>query len=358
MGDRTGPTQAATFFCDESGNTGANWADPDQPIFVYAGWLVPDDAVAGIVSALDGLRAEYRIRGTELKWSAIGKRANGAAIFRTVFDLLLHNAAMPFFFVADKDYQTAAKIVETFFDPEYNDNLARGFSGAFEVKKRLAEMLLTAPSIRSEFADWHRRGDEPPAQDVVRLADQLRKHFAALGETDVASVLTGFTPRGIADIQREFAADVWLRTTTGHTLFALLQRLEGFLRINTIEVDIVHDELVRFDTLFDLMRELFREADGDDTHQVGASLVYTSMPTIKGLRLADSRSEPLIQTADLLAGFLRTVFTKLKHKKPLIADERAVVHDLAMIHQQWYTWDANIAEEMWATFVQAALLEG
>lgn len=354
MGDTAAPTQTATFFCDESGNTGVNWADPDQPIFAYAGWLVPNDAQAGVVSALDGIRARFRIQGAELKWSAVGKRANGAAIFRAAFDLLLRNAAMPFFFVADKDYQTAAKIIETYFDPEYNENLADGFTGAFEVKKELAEMVRAAPSILGEFAAWHRRGTEPPAGDVLRMADQLREHFAVLGETDVAAVLSSFTAKGIADIQREFAADVWLRTTTGHTLFALLQRLEGFLRANTLEVEIVHDELVRFDALFDLMRGLFRAADGTDAHRVGASVVYHSMPTIKGLRLADSRSEPLIQAADLLAGFVRTVFTKFKHSKPLTPDEQAVIHDLAMIHQQWYTWDANIPEEAWSRVIQAA----
>ena len=348
------PTQTATFYCDESGNTGVNWADPDQPVFVYAGWLVPSHAEAAIFSALDVIRARYRIQGTELKWSKIGKRANGAAILRAVFELFLRNAAMPFFFVADKNYQIAAKIVETYFDPEYNHNLASGFTGVFTVKKELAEMLLGAPSILSEFAGWLRGGIEPPAADVRRMVDQLREHFSTLGEADVAAVLSGFTAEGIADIQREFAADVWLRTTTGHTLFALLQRLEGFLHLNTVEVEIVHDELVRFDALFDLMRVLFRESDGTDIHQVEDSLIYLVMPTVTELRLADSRSEPLVQAADLLAGFVRTVFTKLKHSEPLKPDEQAFIHDLAMIYEQWYTWDANIPEETWSTLIQTA----
>jgi hypothetical protein len=175
-----------------------------------------------------------------------------------------------------------------------------------------------------------------------------------LGATDAAAVLADVTAKGIADIQREFAVDVWLRTTTGHTLFALLQRLEGFLRLNALDVEIVHDELVRFDALFETMRGYFRDADGTGVYQVEDSLMYLAMPTVTGLRMADSANEPLVQAADLLAGFLRSVFTKLKLGEPLNPDAQAVIHDLAMIHDKWYTWDANIPEATWSALAQVA----
>ncbi len=30
-------------YFDESGNTGSNWLDKQQPYFVYGGWLLKDD---------------------------------------------------------------------------------------------------------------------------------------------------------------------------------------------------------------------------------------------------------------------------------------------------------------------------
>lgn len=349
--------ETATFYCDESGNTGVHWADPDQPVFAYAGWLVPRDVEDALISALNAIRTKHKIQGSELKWSKIGKRPNGAEIFRAVFELFIQNTALPFFFVVDKDYQTAAKIVETYFDPEYNVNLSSGFTSAFRAKKELAEMLLSDAAILREFAGWLRAGIEPPASDVLGMSDRLRKRFAALGAIGAADALSDFTEEGIADIQHEFAADVWLRTTTGHTLFALLQRLEGFLRLHSLEVEIVHDELVRFDALFEMMRGLFRDSDGTDVHEVEDSLIYLAMPTVTGLRLANSASEPLVQAADLLAGFLRTVFTKLKFREPLRPDEQAVIHGLVMIHDQWYTWDANISKATWSVLAQLAFPE-
>jgi hypothetical protein len=157
---------AATFYCDESGNTGVNRANPDQPVFTYAGWLVPRGVENALISALDGIRERHRIQGGELKWSKIGKRANGAAIFRAMFEFFRQNASVPFFLVADKDYQTAAKIIETFFDPEYNTNLMTGFTSAFRVKKELAEMVLSEQSILGEFAGWLCAG-EPNHQPAM-----------------------------------------------------------------------------------------------------------------------------------------------------------------------------------------------
>jgi hypothetical protein len=319
---------------------------------------VPSDAEDGVLSGLDKIRSRYRIQGEEFKWSSIGKRANGAAVFRALFQLFLNGPALPFFIIADKDYHLAAKLIETYFDPEYNPNLAPGFTRAMTAKKELAEVVLGAPAIMSEFARWIRAGIEPAADDVLRMAERLREHFAAAGRADAASALSGFTAEGVSDIQSEFAADAWARTTTGHTLFALLQRLEGFLRVHELKVQIVHDQLIRFDPLFDMMRGLFHEADGPDAYQVEDSIIYLRMPTVTGLRLADSKAEPLVQAADLLGGFLRTVFTKLKRSESLDAEEQAVVYDLFMIQDRWSTWDANMPEAMWSAFGRAAFPSG
>ena len=45
----------AHAYCDESGNTGANLLDPDQPLFVMGGWLVLD----GFIEAAEEVIREY-----------------------------------------------------------------------------------------------------------------------------------------------------------------------------------------------------------------------------------------------------------------------------------------------------------
>jgi len=38
----------ATFFVDESGNTGTDWLNKDQPFFVYGGWLIPNENIDNV----------------------------------------------------------------------------------------------------------------------------------------------------------------------------------------------------------------------------------------------------------------------------------------------------------------------
>lgn len=344
----------ATFFIDESGNTGAYWLDPEQPIFAYGGWLVPEFAETELHTAINMVRTKYQLQGAELKWSQISRRPNRAAIFRELFERFLNGPALPFFFVADKEYQVAAKIVETYFDPAYNSSLSIQFASAMKEKKALAEILLSAPAALKEFAGWIRSGAAPTRSEVLRLGEQLSEHLANGGATQAATAISGLTESGIADLQQEFTGDAWLRSTTGHTLLALLQLLGRYLRTHNVEVEIVHDALVRYDPLFDLVRSLFREAEGDDIPWVEDNLALVLMPTVTGLRLADSRTVPLVQGADLLVGFLRTAFTKLKQQQALDTDERAVMIDLAVIHDQWFTWDANMPQTMWTAAAQVA----
>lgn len=332
----------ATFYCDESGNTGVHWGDPDQPVFVHGGWMIPGNRQDALLAELPRIRERHRLNAPELKWQQLARRGGGSAVFRDIFQVMIDNAALPFFLAMDKDYLLAAKAVETFFDPAYNHFLPMSFTSAYDVKKDLAEHLLLAPAALAEFADMLRSGVEPEAPRIERLASQFADFLAENNEPALAEMLRHYTPEEVEDIGSEFGADVWLRTTLGHSMFALMQRLEQFLRPRGTRIEIVHDNIVRFDDLLGMVKGMFREADGDDVLVINGEIRFHRMPTVDSMRLGDSKEEPFIQLADLLVGFVRTVFTKLKHGELLDPDERAVCGDLVMLHQEFYSWDVNV----------------
>lgn len=341
----------ATFYCDESGNTGVHWGDPDQPVFVHGGWLIPSDHQDALLADLPALRERYRLKAPELKWQQLAKRDNGSAAFRDIFQTMLAHAAVPFFQVMDKSYILAAKAVETFFDPEYNHFLPMGFTSAYDVKKDIAEGLLLAPGPLAGFADMLRAGVQPEPSDIENLALQFADFIEDNNGPALAEMLRHFGAESLTDIGREFGADVWMRTTLGHSMFALMNGLEQFLRPRGVRIEIVHDNIVRFDDLLGLVRSMFRESDGKDFLVINGTVRFFSMPTVDSLRLGDSKEEPFIQLADLLVGFVRTVFTKLKLGERLDADERAVCGDLVMLHHEFYSWDVNVPK---ATLEQIA----
>lgn len=310
--------------------------------------MIPANQQDALRAELPRFRQRHRLNAPELKWQQLARRTNGAAAFRDIFKVMLANGSVPFFQVMDKDFILAAKAVETFFDPAYNHFLPMAFTSAYDIKKDLAEDLLLAPAALAEFADLLRGGVEPKAGQVEALAshfaDSLEERNTALAET-----LRRFGSESLADIGSEFGTDVWMRTTLGHSMFGLMNRLEQFLRPRDVRIDIVHDNIVRFEELLNLISGMFRGSDGSDALMIGGEIRFFSMPTVDRLRLSDSKDEPFIQLADLLCGFVRTVFTRLKRGQHLEPDELAVCGDLVMLRHDYYSWDVNVPR---ATFKQ------
>lgn len=349
---------SARFYCDESGNTGTHWGDPDQPIFVHGGWMVPDEDAVGITADIAELRTRHRMNAPELKWQQLARRNSPGTIFREYFRMMFDHRCLPFFWVMDKDFITGAKVVETFFDPEYNRAFPMAFAAEGDIKRDLAEAVTQSPEVTQRFAEMLRAGERPSAQDVDDLARRLAGHLQAGNAPMLAESLRHFSDQAVSEIQDELAADVWLRTTLGHSLPALVQLLAGFLQPRNVQLEIVHDNVVRFETAFDIVRRMFKPSGGNNVTKFGDRIIFHTMSSVTGLRLADSKAEPMVQMADLLCGFLRTVFTKIKVGEDLTQDERAVCFDLAMARDEWSTWDANMPRWMWADFALRAMSAG
>lgn len=133
-----------------------------------------------------------------------------------------------------------------------------------------------------------------------------------------------------------------------------MQHLESFLRPRDLTVEILHDNIVRFDALLDMVRGTFRPSDGSDFTVVGDRVLFHSMPSVTSLELADSKDEPLIQAADLLCGFVRTLFAKLKAGSSITDADRDTAFDLAMIQVEFETWDSNVPDSLLAGFAHHA----
>jgi hypothetical protein len=73
-----------------------------------------------------------------------------------------------------------------------------------------------------------------------------------------------------------------------------MNRLEQFVRPRDVRIEIVHDNIVRFDDLLGLVRGMFRESDGSDFLVINGSIRFFSMPTVDSIRLGDSKDEPFI----------------------------------------------------------------
>ena len=120
-------------YLDESGNTGTNFTDHDQPIFIYGGWLLQCKNIANAENYINN--CFIRSKAKELKYKNIIRRykkdlysfINGA----------IENEMYPFFIAMDKTHILLAHIVEMFFDYAYNPNVNIETTFDFSYKKEL-----------------------------------------------------------------------------------------------------------------------------------------------------------------------------------------------------------------------------
>lgn len=351
---RVGASPKAIFYCDESGYTGTDWANPDQPVFVHGGWLVLESRVDEVRRALARVKERLRIQSVDLKYQQLAKRPNPDQAFLEFFLAAKSAAAVPCFQLVDKQYFIATKVIETFFDPMYNHHLPIEFTSNFTAKAKLAEKILDAPEILLEFAKWLNRGGPLQRSEVRDVGLALASHLRANGRKLAAGMLVDFTDDEIDDIRSEFDGEHWTRSLTGHTLIAVLQHVERVVRDGSVSVEIVHDTITNFEELLEMARGLFRDGGhaalpGED---VGNRVV--TLPTATGLRLANSQDEDLLQAADLLCGYMRDVVTRVRSGAQTTESDRVIARHLMGLGLLVDCWGFNAPEALVQSYVLLA----
>ena len=104
-----------TVFCDESGFTGNNLWQADQPFFVYAAVSIDPDEAADMV---ESIRRNYRIQSTELHAIQLLKHDNGKRAIIEIVESLVQRSSVVFF---HKRYSLAAKMFEYLIEPAISD---------------------------------------------------------------------------------------------------------------------------------------------------------------------------------------------------------------------------------------------
>ena len=104
------------IYCDESGFTGNDLLNPEQPIFVYSSVAMDNVEAAAI---LQEARTKYRLKGEEIKGSALLSTSKGQDAANFILDRALHKALVS---VHHKRYAAACKLFEYLIEPIIAEN--------------------------------------------------------------------------------------------------------------------------------------------------------------------------------------------------------------------------------------------
>jgi hypothetical protein len=288
-----------TVAFDESGNSGENLLDRDQPIYSLASVCVEDeDAEALVAKLLSGRQAQ------ELKFSRLRKKESGR---RVIFDALGAEVLAPsnrWLSVSEKDWFLAGKVVDLLIEPL----LPPGALYDSEMHVLSANWLYLSAAEDVGAETWQRfleafvtaaraQGDEEPAA-LAECAERLREIQGFEGTT------TGQMLRPIPasiDYLAERVGGQGAKDQLEPALTALVGHIEAWSARLGEGFRVVHDDSK---VIEDWVDELMRWSDPSiEPVSVESDQATFRLPFLAtSIEFATSETVPAIQLADVLAG--------------------------------------------------------
>jgi hypothetical protein len=287
-----------SVFCDESGFTGENLWQSEQPYFVYSAVAISEEEAAEVV---ESTRRAFAIRARELHAAQILKRANGRKVLRSVLEKIAPLSSVAIF---NKRYALAGKMFEYLIEPAISRANSIFYNIGFHkfVANGLYLGLLAEPSNAEQaFQDFQktvRTGDLTCLEGFLSAMarDGMDRFFG-----QIATVVACNRPAiesEIAGNEDGARAPRWILELTSTALMSLMADLSG-------------DEMVPLSVTCDESKPLLSQAEmfhalvrRTDCHQMAfdGRINQITFNLAHEIRLAQSTDVPGLQLADLVAG--------------------------------------------------------
>lgn len=295
----------ASVYCDESGNSGPNYVDLQQPFYVLAGWLVPDDRVVEVSVLIDEFRKEHFRQRDELKADAVLRNDKTKIKCVDLFRELGQHHCVPIYLVAEKRFCIAGKIVETFMDPLYHKFLKNSFIVDVETKQEIANTLYERlpDKVIAQFANAYRAPSAPALGQALlevmtaieaNVSPELAKAVAGCKEfiDEIAAVEAAISPLG----------DV-AGTLNMPCLVSFLMLVENLGRLGLARpIKVLHDQQHAYEEGYKRIFEMHKGMPRFFARLPQTEMPFTNLEHVAEFEMRDSLTSMPIQAADLLAG--------------------------------------------------------
>jgi hypothetical protein len=301
------------FYGDESGNSGTDYFDRNQPVYVFAavGWQAEREAEVlqsyeNICSLHGRTPPHLAIAGSKgaSEWKAekLLDRQSGRMFCESLLDMVL-NSGMPCMFgIAEKRFLLTGMLVETYLDP--TKNILAPAQDDDELRKKIASEIykLTDDTLLEEFSAAVKSDDTKGVESVGnQIAGRLKLHI----DSNIA-IWSQAISRGALLAFRfgERHEDMPKRAERPHpgiqTLFPALLHLDAWLKGKDHVADLMIDEELPFNEVKRAAFELLSRPGNQFLNEICVS----HLQNIRSMTFANSKSHFGIQLADVLAGIV------------------------------------------------------
>ncbi|NVB40323.1 DUF3800 domain-containing protein [Pseudenhygromyxa sp. WMMC2535] len=326
---RTKQCSEAWVFCDESGNSGINYLAPESPFLVLAGFIVAGSARRRAEAAVRSFVEDLGLPGgKEPKFRDVWRKSRQPRTLAMLRDLGKARA-VPVFYFMQKQFAIAGKVVDVLLDPMHNPGASWLPTASLRERRRLTELVYTASDgVLRDFAEAYR----DPSENAPLLESCLERlsRFAGLnGEPLLEKGFRGALESLDAIIDAE---DCDSADGGKHAEHASLNvpALTQFMRKCDMGLDmyrprqgtLVHDEQSQFRRVFEFYARMLRKIGvghrelEDVLDAQGIPVDRVGVRNIHCFSMRDSRGEPLLLAADILAGGIARVLKQVLDDEP------------------------------------------
>ncbi|MEK3738787.1 DUF3800 domain-containing protein [Paenibacillus sp. FSL R5-0636] len=303
------------LYCDESGNSGGNYLDPQQPFYVLAGWLIQKDQRFKVDGIVRRYLKEYYPEKTELKGAEILKSNQGQKIANQLFHEVGKLGCVPLYIIAEKKYCISGKIVEAFLDSEHNDIVLPVFSWMNGVKKSIAEIIYNdCPQSIAKFANVH---NNLSIEGIIDVQQTIISELNNSGHYKIAQAISGSSGYMEDILWEETHSLTAMKNKALHSLnlptFAsFIQLSESFARkVGMRKVRFFHDETKQFEEAYPEAFNWYRKGGKATFRLENGAEIISGFDSLQVFKMVKSTDTPMIQLADLFASFTNLFATRI-----------------------------------------------
>jgi len=306
-------------YCDESGNTGGNYIDKEQPFFVMAGLMLPqtqEHNTACIEDCAKALKVNGELKGNKL----LGSGKSEKQVLKLMNNLI--RFCLPTFIIAEKRYCIACKIVETALDNEYNSAVTQDFSWNNVMKKEYAEVIYgLSDNPLEKFAEAYDHKNKDLMIDAFRdLCVELEK----ANQHKLRDLIIHAIPRLEENMKDELDSLTLLPNKALKTLqlpvfVSYLMLLEEMGRRYNVLYSVIHDEL-KIGKGLESVFKMYKNASETHYQLADGRNIFLGWKHVTSVKFCNSEENLWIQAADLFAAALYKMATSIYQNKPISND--------------------------------------
>ena len=293
-----------TIYCDESGFTGYNLLDREQPVFTVASHDIDETRAAEILST-----SFPRYRAQEYKFANIWSTANRAGLVEFARHLSNHPAP-PFVYMVDKKFAALVKLIDYLIEPQVtgsgHDFYGNGFCWKYSNMVHFGMEQFAPRSLDVLLENYMQFSRNPSSETLAVLHRQLVEMASSADERVGLFLEQMELGARLFDWHEDLAS---FRSSNELHVTSMLGVISYWRQRFTDDIAVVHDASANFFRRKDVWDTVTSENVPEQDYRLGDGSCVEFPLRVTSTTAMDSVNNRSVQLSDVLAGITARHFS-------------------------------------------------